>query len=78
MLEKTLSDLRTQDSFDRILKETECCVQGMHIEMSGPPERVRKPPRRFEATDNAAAPAQLTSDEKLRQDFYVIIDRLIN
>ncbi|KAH7985872.1 hypothetical protein HPB52_025336 [Rhipicephalus sanguineus] len=32
MLEKTLSDLRTQDSFDRILKETECCVQGMHIE----------------------------------------------
>ncbi|KAL1467640.1 hypothetical protein MTO96_042026 [Rhipicephalus appendiculatus] len=78
MLEKTLSDLRTQDSFDRIFKETECCVQRMHIEMSDPPQRIRKAPRRFEATDNAAAPAQLTSDEKLRQEFYVILDRLIN
>ncbi|KAL1442882.1 hypothetical protein MTO96_046207 [Rhipicephalus appendiculatus] len=78
MLEKTLSDLRTQDSLDRIFKATECCVQGMHIEMSDPPQRMRKAPRRFEATDNAAALAQLTSDEKLRQEFYVILDRLIN
>lgn len=34
ILEKTLSDLRTQYSFDKILKEAECCKEGMLIEMS--------------------------------------------
>ncbi|KAH7960801.1 hypothetical protein HPB49_023510 [Dermacentor silvarum] len=69
MLEKTLSDLRTQYSSDKILKEAEYCKEGMLIQISDTQLRMRKPPRRLEDTHKPTAPAQLSPDEKLDKVF---------
>ncbi|CAN7983480.1 unnamed protein product, partial [Ixodes hexagonus] len=50
MLMKTISDLRTQESFDQLLREARRYSEEMDIELADPLRRVRKPPRRLEAT----------------------------
>ncbi|KAG0439809.1 hypothetical protein HPB47_016521, partial [Ixodes persulcatus] len=48
------------------------------IQLSDPLERVRKPHRRLEATDNPTPLVQLHLNQKLRQGFYAVVDPLIN
>ncbi|CAN8025850.1 unnamed protein product, partial [Ixodes persulcatus] len=59
---RTLSDLHTQESFDQLLCEASHYSEEMDIELSNPLQRVRKPPRRLEATDNTTPPVQLHLD----------------
>lgn len=67
---RTLSDLYTQESFDQLLCEASRYSEEMDIELSNPLQRVRKPPRRQEATDNTTPPVQLHLDQKLQQGIY--------
>ncbi|KAM7291819.1 protein ANTAGONIST OF LIKE HETEROCHROMATIN PROTEIN 1 [Ixodes scapularis] len=50
----------------------------MDIELTDPLQRVRKPPRRLEATYKPTPPVQLDLNHKLRQEFYAVVDRLVN
>lgn len=78
MLIRTLSDLRTQESFDQLLREARRYSEEMDIELTDPLQRVRKPPRRLEATYKPTPPVQLDLNHKLRQEFYAVVDRLVN
>lgn len=72
----TMSSLRTEEKFDQLYSDVEQFISCLKTEIKPPTQssRVKVPPKRLEACNNASAPAVLDDRAILRKQFFAALD----